>query len=83
MSGVCVDLSTVEGLCLGVLIHLSSSVIDQSHPPSYPWSSLAVDHAHWSLTDTTCPHACLRPMQKGSRDKLDKSRELYRSNVHF
>ena len=42
----CVCLSTVEGLCLGILIHLSSSVIDRSHPPSYPWSSLAVDHAH-------------------------------------
>ena len=54
---VCLSIQLIEGLCLGVLIHLSSSAIDQSHPPSYPWSSLAVDHAHWSLTNTTCPQA--------------------------
>ena len=40
---------TVEGLSLAVSIHLSSSAIDQSHPPSHPWSSLSVDHAHWSM----------------------------------
>ena len=50
----------------------SSSAIDQSQPPSHPWSSLS---AHWSLKDTTCPYACLRTNAITWQTRIDTSRE--------
>ena len=41
-----ISVSLYQSIC-------SSSAIDQSQPPSHPWSSLS---AHWSLKDTTCPY---------------------------
>ena len=71
---------TVEGLCLAVSIHLSSSAIDQSHPQSHPWSSLSVDHAHWS-SDRYNMSPCLFEKQTQSRDKVEQSREWIDTNL--